>query len=630
MQQKVVLSILDKQYVEMKLNYNAFLNNPKEKTEDEMLSINAIGDNINRKLSFSHELKKYTTEVFVSLFFGKDKMPDDFQELSNKIYFKDTTSIESIDWVAFISTVKSGLSRLIIPDSIERIAIVFSLSKLREEDVFALNREEDKVKVTYQAQKPNYCLEDVVMNDDEKKALLRALTIITHQDLIFNKWGYHKVDRSTKSVICFHGAAGTGKTMCAHAVADYLGKKIIIGSYSKIQSKFVGEGEKNLVAYFNAAEEQDAVLFIDEADTFLSKRLPSSNENSKHYNSMSNELYQLIENFNGCIVFASNHIKDFDPAVISRIIEPIEFKLPDKATRIKIIKKLLPPTVPIELSDNDFVKLSILTEGFSGRDIRKGMLIFVAESAFNHCVIGRENPDEVKLVYAEIEKAFKSVRKSKENLDKGVAGFSIVNRVSEETKKNTRLLQVAALTLWADGVPEEKEKKLFGELCAQMGTTVDLNNRDALPNIEKICSSVITKQEKVQMLDIACRMAAIDNKFPFEEMQFVSNLAVLLGFSEMGVEKINEYVDKLISENCQWSEITANIQCSESDIIKILCHEYSEASAWNKLGLAYIEGGQVAGVCVAQNKNRAKACLEKAKDKGYKLNEVGEKFLMFN
>lgn len=614
----------------MKLNYNVFLNNPQKKTEDEILSINAIGNEINKKLINIPELKKDTTDVFVSLFLGKDKIPDDFQELDNKIYFKDSTSIKSVGWVAFISIVKARLKNITIPNSIESIAIVFSLSKLKEEDVFAINNDEDKSKVVYQAQEPNFRLEDVVMNDDEKKTLLRALTIITHQDLIFNKWGYRKVDRSMKSVLCFHGAAGTGKTMCAHAVADYLGKKIIIGSYSKIQSKFVGEGEKNLVAYFKAAEEQDAVLFIDEADTFLSKRLPSSNENSKHYNSMSNELYQLIENFNGCIVFASNHIKDFDPAVISRIIEPIEFKLPDAATRIKIIKKLLPPTTPIELSDNEFIKLSNLTEGFSGRDIRKGMLIFVAEAAFNHCVIGQENPDDITLVFAEMEKAFKSVKKSKENLDKGVTGFSIANRVSEETKKNTRLLQIAALTLWVDGIPDEKEKKLFGELCAQLGTSVDLNDRDALPKIETICSSVITKQEKIQMLDIACRMAAIDNKFPLEEMQFVSNLAVLLGFSEMGVEKINEYVDKLISENCQWSEITANIQCSESDIIKILCHEYSEASAWNKLGLAYIEGGQVAGVCVAQNKNRAKACLEKAKDKGYKLNEVGEKFLMFN
>jgi len=611
----------------MKTIYNVYLRNPLKRTTYEDASINLIGKKINQRLAEVSELKKNDSELHVTLFFGKEVIPDEFEDLENRIYFNDLTSLRNFGWAAFIPTVKAGLSKLDIPKSVKSIAVVLSLTKLNESDVFAMNSKEDKSTVVFQAQEPQNTLDDVVMNDDEKKALLRALTIITQRDLIFDKWGFNKVDRSTKSVLCFHGAAGTGKTMCAHAVADYLGKKIIIGSYSKIQSKFVGEGEKNLVAYFKAAEEQDAVLFIDEADTFLSKRLPSSNENSKHYNSMSNELYQLIEQFNGCIVFASNHIQDFDPAVISRIIEPIEFKLPDKATRIKIIKKLLPPSAPIELADEDFAKIASLTDGFSGRDIRKAMLIFVAESAFNHCVVGKEDPDKIKLLYTEIENAFLSVKKAKDNLNQGVSGFSITGRVAEETKKNTRLLQIAAHTLWVDGILDEKEKTLFNELCNQLGTTIDISNREALPSLDEICSYVISKQEKIQMLDIACRMAAIDGKFPQEEALFVTNLATLLGFSESGVVQIDEYVNRLISEYAQWIEITKYVQNSEYDIIHNLCKEYSEASAWNQLGLAYINGGQISNVIVAKNEKRAKVCLEKAKGLGYTLTEAGKNFL---
>lgn len=611
----------------MKPIYNVYLRNPLNRTADEDKSINLIGKKINQRLEEVPELKKNDSELHVTLFCGKDVLPDEFHDLGNRIYFNDLTSLRNFGWAAFLPTVKAGLSKLNIPMSVKSVAVVLSLSKLNESDVFALNSKEDKSSVVFQAQEPECTLDEIVMNDDEKRALLRALTIITQRDLIFDKWGFKKVDRSTKSVLCFHGVAGTGKTMCAHAVADYLGKKIIIGSYSKIQSKFVGEGEKNLVAYFKAAEEQDAVLFIDEADTFLSKRLPSSNENSKHYNSMSNELYQLIEQFNGCIVFASNHIQDFDPAVISRIIEPIEFKLPDKATRIKIIKKLLPPSAPIELTDEDFAKLASLTDGFSGRDIRKAMLIFVAESAFNHCVVGKEDPDKIKLFYAEIENAFLSVKKAKDNLNKGVAGFSIAGRVAEETKKNTRLLQIGAHTLWVDGVLDENEKKLFNELCNQLGTTIDINNRDALPPVDAICSYVISKQEKIQMLDIACRMAAIDGKFPQEEALFIANLATLLGFSEAGIGQIDEYINRLISEFAQWTEIIKHVQNSEHDIIRDLCKEYSEASAWNQLGLAYISGGKISNVVVTKNEKRAKVCLEKAKSLGYVLSEIGTNFL---
>lgn len=623
---KEVHYIPDKPSIEMRPIYNVYLKDPNNRTEDETQSINTIGKKINQRLGEISELHNEDCELHIAIFYGKE-IPDSFQDLGNRIYFKDATSLKNFGWAAFLPTVKAGLSKLTVPTSINSIAIVFSLTKLSEEDVFALNGDRESPRVNYQAQNPESTLNDVVMNEDEKNSLLRALTIITERDLIFNKWGFNKVDRSTKSVLCFHGAAGTGKTMCAHAVADYLGKKIIIGSYSKIQSKFVGEGEKNLVAYFKAAEEQDAVLFIDEADTFLSKRLPSSNENSKHYNSMSNELYQLIEKFNGCIVFASNHIKDFDPAVISRIIEPIEFKLPDKATRIKIMKKLLPPTAPIELSDDEFSKLAILTDGFSGRDIRKAMLIFVAQSAYNHRVLKHENVDEIKLSFSEIEAAFKSVKRAKDNLNQNVSGFSIAGRVSEESKKNTRLLQIAAHTLWIDGVLAEQEKNLFNELCSQLGTSIDITDKDSLPSVETICSVVINKQEKVQMLDIACRMAAIDGEYPDKEKIFVANLATILGFSKDAVDNLDDYILKLISENKQWSEIAAHVHNSEYDIIKELAKEYSEASSWNKLGMLYITGGELAGVSISPNVVRARICLNKAREMGYTLSEEGEKFI---
>lgn len=627
MRLKAALFIRVKPYINMKPNYQVFLKNPQQKTNDEKLSINEIGNVISRRLKEVSELQNNNSDIFVTFFIGKDSIPDSFVDLGNGIYLKDSTEIRSLGWSAFMPTVKAGLSKLTISDSVGKIAIVLSLTKVDESDVFALNAEEDKSRVVYVAQEPECTLDDIIMNDDEKHSLLRALTIITHRDLIFNKWGFRKIDRNTKSVLCFHGAAGTGKTMCAHAVADYLGKKILIGTYSKIQSKFVGEGEKNLVAYFKAAEEQDAVLFIDEADTFLSRRLPSSNENSKHYNSMSNELFQLIEHFNGCIVFASNHIKDFDPAVISRIIEPIEFKLPDKATRIKIIKKLLPPYAPISLTEEDFGRLANMTDGFSGRDIRKAMLSFVAGSVYSHCVESNENPDDVILSFSDIENAFRSVKKNKDNLDKGVSGFSIASRVSEETKKNTRLIQIAAHTLWVDGIIQQNEKKLFDELCSQLGTSIDINDKSTLPSVNVICSHVITKQEKVQMLDIACRMAASDCEYPDIEKNFIKELATILGYSEESLTLLDEYIGRLIVENNQWSSITSHIHSSENDILSKLYKEYSEASAWNKLGIAYLNGSQIEGVNLPTNLERAKFCFERAKSLGYTLSETNERIL---
>ena len=89
----------------------------------------------------------------------------------------------------------------------------------------------------------------------------------------------------------------------------------MIASYASIESKWVGEGPKNLRRIFSDAEEQDAILFFDEADSFLSKRVSNAETGSdKHYNRRSNEMFQLLESYNGIVIFATNLVSDFDTA----------------------------------------------------------------------------------------------------------------------------------------------------------------------------------------------------------------------------------------------------------------------------------------------------------------------------
>ena len=245
----------------MKVKINVFLRNPKSQTNDEKEIIKNVGKKIQVCVSDNHDLPE-EKELFATLFLNRPSIPDEFADLNNNIYFQDLTNQNVNGWLALVLTVKSSLKRIELPKSIKNVAVVLSLEKVEESDIFAINSSKEESTISFKAIEPQYSLDEVIMNDAEKESLIRALTIITKRDLIFDYWGFSKIDKSTKSVICFHGAAGTGKTRCAHAVAKYLGKKLLIGSYSQIQSKFVGEGEKNLVAYFKAAEEQDAVLFL--------------------------------------------------------------------------------------------------------------------------------------------------------------------------------------------------------------------------------------------------------------------------------------------------------------------------------------------------------------------------------
>lgn len=247
--------------------------------------------------------------------------------------------------------------------------------------------EEDEEKApSFSASKPKYSLDKVILDENTRNQINRSLALIRNQKLIFDTWGFREVDPNTKTILCFFGAPGTGKTMCAHAIAKELGKNIMIASYASIESKWVGEGPKNMRKIFDDAREQDAVLFFDEADSFLSKRVNNAETGSdKHYNRMSNEMFQLLEDFDGIVIFATNLVTDFDKAFKSRILSFVEFTLPDASTRAKLIQTMIPSKLPLEeqLGSNYIQALSNASEGFSGREIRKALLTSISEGALN-------------------------------------------------------------------------------------------------------------------------------------------------------------------------------------------------------------------------------------------------------
>ena len=199
---------------------------------------------------------------------------------------------QQLEGDAHLYSVRNRLGRIDIPKKINQLLIVIGLTE------YFVNSEgsedsEDNEKPAFYSKEPKWNFKDVILNEDTKQRIFRALSIIENKDIIFNKWGFSKIDKATKSILCFYGPAGTGKTMTAEAIGDYLHKTIVHSSYAEIESKWVGEGAKNLHAIFKFAEENDSVLFFDEADSFLSSRIENTESSSdKHYNRMSNELYQ--------------------------------------------------------------------------------------------------------------------------------------------------------------------------------------------------------------------------------------------------------------------------------------------------------------------------------------------------
>ena len=186
--------------------------------------------------------------------------------------------------------------------------------------------------------------------------------------LVHGEWELYKIDPSPRLSLNFVGPSGTGKTLAAHNFASRLNKKIIEVSYADVVSKYFGEAAKNLSALFAFAEANDAVLFIDEAETLLSRRNAAANEGADHaVNSMRSQLLLLIQNTPIISIFASNLVEGYDPAFLSRLTT-INFPPPDEKLSERIWAVHLVDKLPLDsrITPNYLAKEFV---GLTGRQI---------------------------------------------------------------------------------------------------------------------------------------------------------------------------------------------------------------------------------------------------------------------
>ena len=241
---------------------------------------------------------------------------------------------------------------------------------------------------------PAYSFDRVILPDDVLEKIESAINILRYERKVFQEWGLYEIQPNPSSALSFFGPSGTGKTMAAEAIAEKLGKKILKVSYADVESKYHGEGPKMVKAIFMAAEKEDAVLFFDEADSLLSKRLTNVSQGSEQaINSMRSQLLICLEEFKGIVIFATNLIVNYDNAFLTRLIS-VEFKNPDAATRKRIwdvhVKSSANKKLNIPLAED--VNTGELAEKyeFAGREIRNAVISACVNVAMNERDIVRQ------------------------------------------------------------------------------------------------------------------------------------------------------------------------------------------------------------------------------------------------
>src|SRR3954468_14338984 len=222
---------------------------------------------------------------------------------------------------------------------------------------------------------PRRSFDDVVLPATTLRALNHALALVRKHDLIFRQWGLAE-RHSTGLGLAFHfaGPPGTGKTICAEALAYTLEKKLLVVRYAELESRWVGQTAKHIAAVFRAAERQDAVLFFDEADAIAGRRFTSlAAAYEREANAVVNVLLHELESFPGVVIFATNLAANMDPAFERRIRTHILFEMPNLEERERIWGVQLHARKTPLAEDVDF---RALAERYprSGGDIKNAVL----------------------------------------------------------------------------------------------------------------------------------------------------------------------------------------------------------------------------------------------------------------
>jgi ATP-dependent 26S proteasome regulatory subunit len=183
--------------------------------------------------------------------------------------------------------------------------------------------------------------DDLVLPDPVADALRDIAFEAAHREGAIASDGARRLYGRPGLAAMFSGPPGTGKTMAAQVVARVLGRDLLVVDTATTQSKFIGDTAKNLKRIFNGVRGCPVVVLFDEADAFFAKRTEVRDSNDRYANADTNYLLQLVEDFDGVVILATNQRTNIDYAFVRRLRHVIEFPRPDAQHRIALWHRYL-------------------------------------------------------------------------------------------------------------------------------------------------------------------------------------------------------------------------------------------------------------------------------------------------
>jgi AAA+ superfamily predicted ATPase len=167
---------------------------------------------------------------------------------------------------------------------------------------------------------PRVCLEDVVLTEETKGQIEFAIACAKSGAEGGSLLSGALFNRGQATILLLHGPPGTGKTLVAEAIAHELERPLLRADWGTIGSPYMWQAEINLGHIFRQAQEQGAVLLLDEAD-MLTARSEEISSGQQQINRMTNTLLVALENApeGSVIILCTNRAETLDPAIDRRL-----------------------------------------------------------------------------------------------------------------------------------------------------------------------------------------------------------------------------------------------------------------------------------------------------------------------
>ena len=196
--------------------------------------------------------------------------------------------------------------------------------------------------------------------------------------------------------VLLSGSPGTGKSELARYLADHVDRPLLVRRASDLFDKYVGETEKRIAAAFQQAEDDEAVLVIDEADSLLFPRDQAVRSWEK---SFTNQALSCMERYRGVLVFTTNQdYQGLDTAAIRRFNAKLRMEFLDADGNEVFYRQLLDDLCDRPMGAGDRAALRTIRDLAPGdfKTVRE-QFIFEPKEDVTHAALVAALADEARI-----------------------------------------------------------------------------------------------------------------------------------------------------------------------------------------------------------------------------------------